>query len=362
MSLSGDTSHENLTLSEADLAACRPIVGEGGHVLRALCPFHRSDRQRSLRVQVHSGRFVCFACGAWGYMDTARAQWREEQQRQAAFGRPPARRQRVPHRNQPRPPLSRQQAAAARPRSAAPPAPRASAPARPDLAQQLAVFQAALPGSRGAVYLQQRGIPLALAQQLGVGYAGPGTWPHAARDWRGGRVAFPHTTPDGRLVNLYGRAVGTTEKVPKAKRHDHLPGAKGYFNAAALQAGVGPLWVCEGVFDALALLAAGVSRVIAIFGVQGWRWVFSRDAPDPVFDPLSQPAAHQNWRQLARQAALRGKRVAVLPAAAYGGCKDVSDAWATGVLAVGMEPAAAPGGEVLAVPPHLRESWAERVA
>ena len=30
-----------------------------------------------------------------------------------------------------------------------------------------------------------------------------------------------------------------------------------------------------------------------------------------------------------------GKRVAVLPAAAYGGAKDVSDAWAMGVLAVG---------------------------
>ena len=91
MSISGDTPRDNLTLSESDLAACRPIVGEGGHVLRALCPFHGSDRQRSLRVQVHSGRFVCFACGAWGYMDTARAQWRKEQQRQAAFRRPPAR-------------------------------------------------------------------------------------------------------------------------------------------------------------------------------------------------------------------------------------------------------------------------------
>jgi DNA primase len=152
-----------------------------------------------------------------------------------------------------------------------PPAPRELAPARPDLAQPLAAFQAALPSSRGAAYLQQRGIPLALAQPLGVGSAAPGTWPHAARDWRGGRVVFPHTTPEGCLVNLYGRAVGTAEQVPKAKRHDHLPGVKGYLNAAALQAGAGPLWVCEGAFDALALLAAGVPRVVAIFGVQGWR-------------------------------------------------------------------------------------------
>jgi len=80
-----------------------------------------------------------------------------------------------------------------------------------------------------------------------VGYAAPGTWPHATRDWRGGRVVFPHTTPDGQMVNLCGRAVGTAEQVPKAKRHDHLPGAKGYFNAAALQVGTEPLWVCEGV-------------------------------------------------------------------------------------------------------------------
>jgi hypothetical protein len=361
MSISGDTPRENLTLSEADLAACRPIVGEGGHVLRALCPFHGSDRQRSLRVQVHSGRFVCFACGAWGYMDTARVQWREEQQRQAAFRRPAARPLRVSRRRQPPPPLSRPPAAAARPRSAHPPTPHAPVPVRSDLAQQLAAFQAALPGSRGAAYLQQRGIPLAVAQQCGVGYAAPGTWPHAARDWRSGRVVFPHATPDGRLVNFYGRAVGTGEQVPKAKRHDHLPGEKGYFNAVALQAGAGPLWVCEGAFDALALLAAGVPRVIAIFGVHGWRWDWVREVHELVFALDADAVGQQQWRQLARQAALRGKQMAVLPAAAYGGYKDVNEAWAAGVLAVGAGPAV-PGGEAVAVPQHQRESWAERVA
>src|SRR5437588_7495976 len=312
MSMSSDTPRDNLTLSEADLAACRPMVGSGGHVLRALCPFHGSDRQRSLRVQVHSGHFVCFACGAWGYMDTARAQWREEQQRQAAFRRPPAHRQRFTHGRQSPPPRSRPPAAAARPRSADPPAPRVSTPVRSDLAHQLVAFQGALPGSRGAAYLQQRGIPLALAQQHGVGYAAPGTWLHAARDWRGGRVVFPYTTPDGRVVNLYGRAVGSAEQVPKAKRHDHLPGAKGYFNATALQGDAGPLWVCEGAFDALALLAAGVPRVMAIFGGQGWRWDWAREVRALVFALDADTAGQQQWQQLARQAALRGKRVAVL--------------------------------------------------
>jgi DNA primase len=213
------------------------------------------------------------------------------------------------------------------------------------------------------VYLQQRGIPLALAQQYGVGYAAPGTWPHPARDWCGGRVVFPHTTPDGCLVNLYGRAVGTTEQVPKTKRHDHLPGAKGYFNAAALQAGVGPLWVCEGAFDALALLAAGVSRVIAIFGVHGWRWDWVRAVRALVFALDADAAGQQQWHQLARQAALRGKRVAVLEPVAYGGQKDVSAAWAAGVLCVAARPVAARQEPAsLDVPEDQREAWAERVA
>jgi len=244
-----------------------------------------------------------------------------------------------------------------------PPAPREPAPTRADHTPQLAAFQAALPGSRGEAYLRQRGIPLVLAQQRGVGYAAPGTWPHTARDWRGGRVVFPHTTPDGHLVNLYGRAIGTEEQVPKAKRHDHLPGAKGYFNAAALRAGAGPLWVCEGAFDALALLAAGVPRVVAIFGVQGWRWDWVREVRELGFALDADAAGQQQWRALARQAALRGKRVAVLPPAAYGGHKDVNEAWVAGTLAVSSWPAAAAEGATrMARPAALRELWAERAA
>jgi hypothetical protein len=148
-------------------------------------------------------------------------------------------------------------------------------------------------------------------------------------------VVFPHTMPDGRLVNLYGRAVGTAEQVPKATRHDHLPGAKSYFNATALQTGLEPLWVCEGAFDALALLAAGVSRVVAIFGVQGWRWAWAREVRELVFALDADTAGQQQWRTLVWQAALQGKCVAVLPPEAYGGLKDISEAWVAGTLAVG---------------------------
>jgi hypothetical protein len=152
-------------------------------------------------------------------------------------------------------------------------------------------------------------------------------------------------------------------QVPNAKRHDHLPGAKGYFNATGLQAGAGPLWVCEGAFDALALLAGGVPRVVAIFGVQGWRWDWAREVRALVFALDADSAGQQQRRQLARQATLRGKQVAVLEPAAYGGHKDVSEAWVAGVLRIDVGPAAAATeSEGLAILPHLREPWAERVA
>jgi hypothetical protein len=182
-----------------------------------------------------------------------------------------------------------------------------------------------LPDSCGEAYLRQRGIPLALVQQCGMGYAVPGTWPHAARDWRGGRMVFPHTTPDGHLVNLYGRAVGTDAEVPKALRHDHVPGDKGSFNAIALQPHDAPLWVCEGAFDALALLAAGMERVVALFGVQGWRWTWARNVRNIVL---------------------------ALDAAAYGGAKDASAAGGVGRLAVEAQTPAA-GQKDFAVPEKL---------
>lgn len=165
------------------------------------------------------------------------------------------------------------------------------------------------------------------------------------------------------MVNLYGRAVGTAEEVPKAKRHDHLPGEKGAFNAVALQAGTGPLWVCEGAFDALALLAAGVPRVVAIFGVQGWRWAWARAVRELVLALDADAAGQQQWRALARQAALRGKGVAVLECTAYGGHKDVNEAWVAGELTVGDWPASAGEDATrLKVPEALQETWAERVA
>ncbi len=114
-----------------------------------------------------------------------------------------------------------------------------------------------------------------------------------------------------------------------------MPRAKGYFNAQALAIGSGPVTICEGAFDALALIAAGAPRVVAIFGVNGWRWDWAKDARELVFALDADSAGLAGFRELARAAALHGKRVAYLEPGAYGGEKDASAAWRAGVLTLG---------------------------
>ncbi|MEW5931988.1 MAG: toprim domain-containing protein [Bacillota bacterium] len=299
---------ENLTLSQADLAACRPVRGKGGRVLRAFCPFHRSDHQRSLRVDLDSGRFNCFACGAWGYLEEYRRS-RQEAPRRPGTGAGMGKR--------------------IAPVFYAPTRPLGGSGGHPEGVPEgvacLSEFQAALPGGLGEQYLKRRGVPLEVARACGVGYAGPGKWPHRGRDWRWGRVVFPHTDPEGRVVNLYGRAVGPDEKVPKEHRHDHLPGPRGIFNAQALRQDT--VFVCEGVFDALSLMAAGHPNVVAIFGVDGLRWPWFRGVRRLIFALDLDQRGREAWRELAWNAVLRGKEVFTVPELVYAGCKDLNEAW-----------------------------------
>ncbi len=314
--------NENLTLTDADLAATgkRPQPSKGGEVLRYRCPVHGGDRQNSLELNTHTGRFFCHACRCWGYMDWAREEWRREkgldEQDREGFARPPRARRTV--------------------RKATPPPPLSVEPVRDDLDALLARYQEALPGSWGERYLEHRGIPFDVAREYGVGYAAPKAW--VGRKWKGGRLVFGHYRPDGVLVNLYGRAVAK-RKVPDSLKHDHLPGNKGWFNARAVREGGGPLYVCEAALDALALIAAGHERAIAIFGTYGWRphWI-----PQEVRH-LVIAADADGGGDLAREhigigSKLRGITVSYLTAESYGGEKDASAAYALGKLKLGEIP------------------------
>ncbi len=60
---------------------------------------------------------------------------------------------------------------------------------------------------------------------------------------------------------------------------------------------------------------------------------------------------------------LRGKRVAVLPPAAYGGHTDANEAWVAGVLTLGCTPpAGATGAAALVISEAGRERWEECAA
>lgn len=332
-------SNENLTISQTELAACRPV--RSGRGIRAFCPYHGSDRQRSLSLDLTTGRFHCFACGAWGYTEEARATWKEQQSgsndqrsgiRKHSLPAKPIMKKtnllpRTPHPSSLNLTVSRETSSSFT--SSAP----ALEPARPDLPALLQAYQQALPGSLGEEYLRRRSIPPNLACRYGVGYAAPGRWAHPARDWKWGRLVFPHTDTTRRVLNFYGRAVGSNDKVPKAIRHDHLPGSKGYFNASALHQGCGPLYITEGVFDALSLIAAGCERTIAVFGVHGWRWDWlPRDVTHLVLALDADTAGQTAWRTLARNAGLRGKKVQYLNSVSYSSHKDVNEAWVAGQL------------------------------
>lgn len=312
--------NENLTLTDADLAATgkRPVATKGGEAMRYPCPVHGSDHQRSLELNTKTGRFFCHACRCWGYMDWAREEYRRERgldNREGEYR--PTRTRRVVQKPPPPPPIE---------------------PVRDDLDELLARYQEALPGSWGEKYLQHRGVSLELAQQYGIGYAAPKEW--VGRDWKGGRLVFPHHRPDGRLVNLYGRAVAKGT-VPKERKHDHLGGNKGWFNARVLAEGHGPLCVCEAGLDALALIAAGCTRAVAIYGTYGWRWDWiPKDVREIVIAADADEGGDKVRETIGVEARLRGIRVAYLDAESYGGEKDTAAAYAAGVLKVGEFPAA----------------------
>ncbi len=312
--------NENLTLTDADLTSQHgaPKPYAGGSRARAYCPVHGGENQRSLEVDLGTGRFFCHNCRAWGYMDWAREMFREERGLERDAPQRPRRLQR-PARVPPPPP---------------PPPP--VEPVRADLDALLTRFQEALPGSWGQRYLELRGIPLDVARAHGIGYASPKEWP--GRGWKGGRLVVPHTTPEGRVVNLYGRAVAKGD-VPKQIKHDHLRGNKGWFHARAVREGEGPLYVCEAPLDALALVAAGYERSTAIFGTHGWRWEWiPQDVRRIVLATDADQGGEKAREKIGGEARMRGIGVAYLDAESYGGEKDAAAAYAGGVLRIGQWP------------------------
>ena len=273
----------------------RGRLSRSGKYLRGKCHIHGGDNQQSGQFNTETGHYKCHQCGFFGY------------DREYTNGG---------NRNTFKPYMHSARDQREQPKIK---------PVRTDLAGLMARYQATLPGSPGEEYLGRRGISLELAQRYGAGY---GKDKHGIE-----RVIFPHTSPSGEILNIYGRAVSDGIKL----KHKHMAGNKGIFNAQALHNGM--VFICEAPFDALSLIAAGHENVCAIFGNTGlsnkWEWVKSK----VLIFCFDNDKGGEKWRQLAAEATLNGKRVYYLEKECYQGFKDLNEVWTkTGKIDVGDLP------------------------
>jgi len=250
---------------------------ESGERLRAYCPIHGSDHQRSLSIDRTSGWGFCHCCHATVLVESLNALRIVS----SAAGR-----------------AHRKSTGAASPLTSSSRPPVAQ-PARPVTTipdwqrEEVAALQAVLPVMREALassrrvqrYLDERGIPLPIASASGVGYLSRAIWEqvsepvaqHLLKRWIG-RILFPLSSPFGQ--GFIGRTLLKWEPGMDENAHKELldqPGAPrrwiktnpaGWFGIDTLQQARGPLILVEGGFDRLALLSAGMpaESVLALAG------------------------------------------------------------------------------------------------
>lgn len=269
-------------LHEADLHSPR----QSGRRIRAYCPIHGGDHQRSLSIEAPGGEYAgygyCHSCHAAVFvpeMNPEEAQRRERGQGRdyRAPGMAGAHARRVTSASLLRPVATR----------AAMSAPPSATPAdwqRRELETLIALdgrMRARLEDERARAYLAARHIPLEVAQACGVGYipADAKLAGHLAK-WRD-RLIFPLGSPDGRGYagrSLWGWQPGMDENTHKAlleasqdaPRRWEKTYPAGWLSYAALD-GATDAVIVEGPVDALALLTAGLrdAPVLALVGTAG---------------------------------------------------------------------------------------------
>lgn len=279
-------------LSFHDLADAIQIGGEW----RAFCPIHGSDHQRSLAISVEHGWGYCHACHATVFVEDFDPALAERLQREslpeiAACRSSSSSRAGPPH-AEPQVPASQR-----RPAVASADWQREEVAALTTLAP---LMRAALAtGGRAQAYLDERGIPPAVATAQGVGYLSRATWEEASLPtaqqtlltrWIG-RVMFPLHSPDG--PGFIGRTLARWEPHMDENAHKALlnqPGAPrrwiktspaGWFGFAPPERLAEQVTLVEGGFDRLALLAAGFlpTMVIALVGTAARPAWITRLAP-----------------------------------------------------------------------------------
>lgn len=260
-------------LSKDDLGAIDAI----GARLRAYCPIHGSDHQRSLSIDASSGWGFCHCCHATVLVEEYAPDVAETLRRGASHydsvGDPP------------------KSATLRRATSSHPVVSHSLATRSPWQREEVAAICAAWPlmceeleSARAAAYFDERAIPPEVACACGLGYCSRAVWADAPvsaerqallRRWIG-RIVFPLGSPDGR--GFIGRTLLHWERGMDEREHK-----------AVLEAEEIPRWLktnpagwygphpsryaptlilVEGGFDRLALIAAGIpsQAIVALVG------------------------------------------------------------------------------------------------
>jgi DNA primase len=301
-------------------------VVESGERLRASCPIHGGDHQRSLSIDRASGWGFCHCCHATvlvealgSTLDFAREG--HTLRKRAGAGRHPA---------TTTPDWQREEVVA--------------------LQAILPVMREALASSRRAQrYLDERGIPLLSAGAAGVGYLSRAVWEqisppaaqHLLKRWIG-RILFPLASPYGQ--GYIGRTLLRWEPGMDENAHKALlerPGAPrrwiktnpaGWFGYDAHPHVEGPPILVEGGFDRLALLAAGIpaASVIALVGTAARPAWLLRVAPQVTGVVLALDAdngGEQAMKRLADEFRQAGLCVSLCPPPHDRWGKDWNERW-----------------------------------
>jgi len=290
----GPNENGRFTLAELEQ---QPGFKRSGDTIRCACPIHGGDNPQGFIVDLATGRGHCFTQGCWGYLDDGQRDDRHGERRTTFVIPPPT--------QEP-----------------------AADPVRALFLKGLwPCLIAAFPGSPAEEYLKVRDIPPAVAQAARVGFDAEGLLWERMR----GRVVFPLATPEGQPINAAARRLTLPGQERKEWRWLFLKGRRGYFNPAGLRqahAEDRTLYVCEGVVDALALLAGGVSTAVALCGAAGvvkrehlrglWRVVLCLDAD---------AAGQSSGPEIGRMARTAGCQVEYLRADHLEGAKDLAEYW-----------------------------------
>ena len=240
-------------------------VRKMGRGFKALCPFH-SETTPSMSIDRKKGVYHCFGCGKSGdhltfLQEHGKRSFPEavSELRQMAGGRQVE------------------------------PAPAEAVPEEPfpyELMARVAEVwhQAFCERSEGLAYLESRGITnKGLLRSLQAGYCDGekllaitnaaersllqrvGILNGEGKEFFSRSVVFPLKDKSSRVVGFYGRSTLPKSKVP----HRFCAGSKaGLFYVEAAR-GASQVFLVEGVLDALALMQAGFSQVMALGGTQG---------------------------------------------------------------------------------------------